>query len=461
MMKQLATSALTIVLATGGMMLWQWNVHSKQEDANRAEDVEQHIQIEQRENSLQVTQRITGLGEGMYPIKNPAAVQYYMEGTERPSGRLLVISEGSEPVLRYELPFDGGKSFELLEDWALMIGGDVITVRTRVDITVPSGQQGHWAAAGSLAGEVRKQFIDFYQFEREGPAFPLLYNQRDWDYKELKSGAFLYDDGTVKLDVEAFDRMLMEYWPNDGTVYIFTKHHRQNQQELLCIYNDSADLEKKLEAAYMDERVPFKGEQAKWQQAVIVNIAEDRQIGNAKSHAMAEELKKQLPEEEFLEFSEEVLAGEGPLDSAILDWHLSEAAGKRTSFFSDNKSAGTRLSPLYFLKAEPIYVEGAEIDGAVVELSDEELFPAREILEQAGYTMDYIDRKEVFVAKEGYNLRLFPDELVFIMNGTDYSVITPPVIDLDGRLLISESWLLELFGGMVEKDGKGFYIKFA
>ena len=71
-----------------------------------------------------------------------------------------------------------------------------------------------------------------------------------------------------------------------------------------------------------------------------------------------------------------------------------------------------------------------------------------------GFQYEIMDTGEILLTRADDMLRMYPGENVFILNRTDYSVKSIPIIFIQGELYIYENWLRDIFGiKLIEQQG--------
>ncbi len=458
MMRTLGISAFIIVLATSGMLLWQWEVHSKKEaldKESRAKTVQQHFRIQQNDESLRITQTMADVKKGKYTLENPLDAQVKVNGKKVSRNSVVVGKDDEDIVFQYTIPFNANQQSKMLKDWAMKLN-NIKTTATRVEMTVEGKRTGSWAAAAEPVGAVKKEYIDYYVFEGEGAGYPLYYQQGDLQNQKVEGGPSIYYEASLEPAVKQVKSAFTEYPAlKDCTVILTSKHQEEISKGLLMLKNanDAKDLDAKLADLYADSLFPFQNRHEKWQQEILVDLYNDSSVGGTKAKAMLAVLKEELYEPELHTFIE-VAHGEGsPLTTGRLDGILSNIKGKNTSFFTLNQRQQSALVPLYYVDKRELRLNGKPLQKEVYDQDDRLLFPLPALLEAAGYACDSGNPDHILITKGGDALRLYPDKNVFILNGADYSVSSSPITKISGEYYIFNHWLEEIFGAVsVEEE---------
>lgn len=440
-------------------MLWQWHVYSEvlgQSDEEKTTAVEQLIHIEQTNKRLSVEQTIVGLKAGTYNIGNPMEVAYTIKGENEMAPANVRVEEGqNEITFLYDIPFEWNGVSTLLTNWAVDLES-TDTVKTKVVLTVTADDKsGSWAAGAPLIGKVKKEKIDYYVFENEGPVYPLYYQSEELLYAKVENNlAIFYEEGS-QINVEKVTDLLGELSSLKNRIIILTsKHDSLNRDDILVLDNRLSIDQLRNELAFMEVNAvfPFQNDEERWQQFIIHNLAEDTYLGGVKAKEMLEILKRDLLEHEVDLFVQLVEGSNQPLSSTLLDELLSSALNKRTQFFSLNSKESEELIPLYFYDELNIVVNGVTLEEPIVYIDNKKLIPFLAIITQAGFQNEIMDSGEILLTRAEDTLRMYPDKNVFILNGTDYSVKTTPITVLQGKLYIYENWLRDIFGIKLKKQ---------
>ncbi|MEH6944995.1 copper amine oxidase N-terminal domain-containing protein [Bacillus sp. JJ722] len=451
-------TSIFILLATGGVLLWQWNVYSKDEEIiekNRQSVVDQHIQIQQNEETLQVSQSMSNLKKGKYKLENPSKVEIKVDGKKLSNNTVSIKEDEKNVTFNYSIPFNSKQRSMMLEDWALQLE-NVQTNKTKVEMTVESNRTGSWAAVADQIGKANKKYVDYYVFEGEGPVYSLYYQQGELHHEKMEDdGPNIYYEDSFKPAVKQVASKLGEFPDLQDSVVILTSKHQEGINQDLLMINDVNNAEKlnnQISQLYVNSTFPFKNEQEKWQQNILGNLYTNKSNGSPKTKAMVEILKKELYEPEIQSFIKIALAEEEPLTSARLDGILSNIKEKNTSFFQLNSNEKNSVIPLYYEDVREVVVNDKALQGKYYYQNDKLLLPLLPIMKEAGYTYDFISQDHILLTKDGESIRLYPNKNVFILNGIDYSLATAPLTIINDEYYLHADWLKDIFGMTVIED---------
>lgn len=458
MVRTFVTSILILLLATSGVLLWQWNVYSNDEEIiekNRQSVVDQHIQIQQNDQSLQVSQTMSDLKKGDYKLENGFNLAVSVDGKKLSNDTVSIKEDEKNVTFTYSIPFNTKQKSIMLEDWALQLQ-NVETNKTKVEMTVQGNRAGSWAAVADQLGKANKKYVDYYVFEGEGPVYPLYYQQGDLRHKKMEDdGPNIYYEDSYTPAVKQVATMLGKFPElKDSVVILTSKHEEEINQDLLMInnVNNAKKLNEKISHLYVNSTFPFENEQEKWQQNILGNLYTNQSNGSPKTKAMVEIIKKELYEPEIQSFINIALSEEEPLTSAKLDGILSNIKGKNTSFFQINSHEKNSVVPLYYDDVREVVVNDKPLKGKFYFQNDKLMLPFLPIMKEAGYTYDLIAKDHILLTKDGDSIRLYPNKNVFILNGIDYSLATTPLTIMNGEYYLYSDWLKDIFGMTVIED---------
>ena len=447
-----------LVIAVGAMMLWQWKVFSKEREQLEGEQTatEQLIHIEQTNKRLSVMQTFSGLNAGTYKIGNPMQIAYTIEGRDEMAPASVKVDEGeSEITFVYDIPFEGNEISRLLTGWAVELE-NTETVKTRVEIMVAEDRRaGSWAAGAPLIGKAKKEHIDYYMFENEGPVYPLYYQTGQLLFAKIAGATGLYYEEGARVD--EIETVLAESSLLENQFAILTSKHNSFESQNLYLLDNRQSIEQlknRIANMNIDAAFPFEEDEERWQQHVLHSLANEMESGSEKAKQMTRILKEGLLESEAASFIQSVKIVEQPLAAVVLDEVLSGALNKETAFFSLNSVETAELVPLFYYDERKLALNGTEIEQPIVYFENRRLVPFFPMISYAGFQYESIDTGEILLTRSGDTLRMYPGENVFIFNGTDYSVKSSPVIMLANELYIYENWLRDIFGvKLTEQQG--------
>lgn len=453
MRRTLYSLTFILLIVTSGILFWQWRVFSEGQEQSEKEKpsaVEQLIHIQQTNNRLSIKQTVLDLKAGNYAISNPMEVAYIIEGKDEMAPASVKVSEDQSSVtFIYDIPFNMNVSSRLFTDWAVVLD-DTVTVKTKVEVTVEADNRlGSWAAGAPLIGKAKKENIDYYVFEENGPIYPLYYQSSELLFTKLNDKTSVFYEESGKINIEQLENVLSEFPTLQGRTSILTSKHNDALTEDLIIFNNTrsvVQLSETLAYIHVNTILPFQNEEERWQQHIIGDLAEGTKLGGEKAGQMAHILKMNLLENDLELFVNSVMEEKKPLSSGLLDQELSEVLDKNTAFFSLNSVETAPLVPLYFYDERTVVMNGVHIEEPLLYIDNRKLVPFLSIVSQAGFHYEIFDSGDVLLTKGEDILRMYPDEKVFILNGIDYSVKTAPITMIQSKLYIYDSWLHDIFG---------------
>ncbi len=458
MQKLFAASLFMLLIATTGILVWQWDMYSDSKDAAASSGgVRQTVTISQGKDSIQITQTIDSLPKGNYTIHNPMKASFTLDGTGMSDNAVEIKKDGGSITFAYALPLKANGNSKLFSNWAIGLNG-VETVSSSVEITSEKGIGGSWGAAAKQIGSVNKEYIHYVLFEKEGPLFPIFYEVGKLSYIRLEAGPYLYypEDSTV--NIPALENAFESYDTLQDKTILFTSNHPPSAGEEMLIMgngNNAAILKQILTSQYADSLAAFSDGKEKWLQYVVLDslkLAADEK--GTKASELVRMLETQIPRHIWISFQESLLAQDQPLTAVKLDELLSKASGRKTAFFYLNRDQYAKTVPLYFDMNKQLLVNGKIVSGTVLLMQNRKWVPLEELAKCIGFHYQRINGSELLLQKGQDILRFYPGEPVFILNGIDYTTESEPVLSFGGKVYISETALRSIFGGVIAEDAQ-------
>ncbi|WP_019242427.1 MULTISPECIES: stalk domain-containing protein [Bacillus] len=462
--KIFTTNIFIILLATSGILFWQWHVYSEEKESSShlpISQVEQNVQVQHNSQLLQVTQKISNLQKGTYHIANPLKVKYTIDGQENATNILSVKDDMQTITFYYTIPVSLNDGSILLKDWVLKLDQSK-TVKSTIEVVESNSNQGSWASDSTQVGYVNKEFIDYYVFEKEGPVPAIYYQMGNLKLSDNEAGPIIYYEEGMKPNVKKIASIFSEYPTLQNFVVVFTTKEKEQVTEQFIILNNADNLQHlnvKLSNIYLDSIFPFKNQQEKWQQKILNNLYSNKKSGTKKVLVMENVLRDDLTEEKLEKFIDSIMKTEKPLSSAKVDQILSTIKNKRTTFFSDNKNENKPLIPIVYFDLRKVTFNQKPIHAEMVYKDDSKLLPLKSILTADGFVYNQINQGHILLTKDGDSLRLYPGKNVFILNDTDYSVTSPPIVNIGNEMYIYNYWLEDIFGVIVLEEDNEIIVK--
>ncbi|MBD3106845.1 hypothetical protein IEO70_00445 [Bacillus sp. AGMB 02131] len=458
MRKALYLLTFILVMTVGAIVMWQWKVYSEAKGLSEKTQTsaEQFIRVEQTSKRLSVIQTFSGLEAGTYKVANPMGVAYTIEGRDEMAPVSVVVGEDeSEIIFVYDIPFEPNRPGKILVDWAVELI-DIETRKTRVEITVTGDKRaGSWAAGAPLIGNAKKDYIDYYMFENEGSVYPIYYQNGQLMYLEVRDMVGLYYEEGTK--IEEMKQLLQESSFLANHFIVLTSKHDPSDRQNLFLLDSRQSMDKhksRFANMEMNAAFSFADDNERWLQKVLNSLVNDAEPGGAKAGQLVQVLKQNLLDYEMDAFIKSIEEMKQPLTAKLLDGALSSAVNKNTSFFSLNNLESAAMVPLFYYDERKILLNGAQSEQPIVYIDKKKAVPFLAIISNAGFQYEQMETGEVFLTRAEDTLRMYPGEKVFILNGTDYSVKSPPIFMLGQELYIYENWLRDIFGiKLAEQQG--------
>ena len=181
---------------------------------------------------------------------------------------------------------------------------------------------------------------------------------------------------------------------------------------------------------------------------------------NAKSKAMAEELRNTLSAEETVDFIS-YFSKVRKLDASGLDEYLSSVKGRNTKFFLQNSTGDQEVFPLLFTDPRSVIVNGKVRDDLeVVVKNDEHLFPLVPTMAALGYkTKVGTDLTVMQYSSDTSNYNFNLKNKTFILNGQSFGLLENPFQYIHGEWYLEKRWFHGIFKVKVSEKDESFILE--
>lgn len=447
------TLLLLLLLITGGVLTWQWNVFSdKTSDSNSSTyKASETIRMTITNQNIEINHEISGLPAGSYSLQNLKSKQISCQENKKDcmiSGKGQIKANGGNIQLTYSLKKSKASAY-VLNKWAIELQG-VKMSKTRVEITHYGKNTGIWAASAHIVGQTKKENISYFVFEGNEGIFPLYFQNKELKKVEYK-GFMVYGDSS-KTVIQAAKR----YEVKTPFTFIITNKISSFTSKYLLIRPSKGHIVDVLSGRYYHTNYHFKNKKEKWLQSLIGAYVLDEKI-EGKSKKMMTELTKQLSGEQLVAFTSLLKEKRGQeFSTNELDKLLSDVTGLKSDYFYRNKSENRPLSPLYFINNVKWYDQkgvGSEVES--ITMNSKRYFSFTQVTRNLGFTTVPISDSQIYLTDGTRSFRLYPGESTFLYNGKAYSIKGELLMELNNKFYIGEEYLLKIFNIMVrEKDNE-------
>jgi hypothetical protein len=468
MMRTFLTSMLLLMMAIGGMLFWQWNVYSKKEGSPVQEKKllsEQVLIMSDENRALNIKHTIKKIQKGSYKLLNPLNVDIKCENPKAceitTDGQLLVKKYSSEVTFRYSIPFASNARAFLLQNWAIQLNG-IEMGKTRVELTLKFNRKGDWGAGGQLIGKTKKEYINYYVFQNDGPIFPIYHQVNELAYNKISDKIHVYYDTSIPFERDKLEKVLTDLPQFSSATVILTNQHKEVMDDTFMILPAMPNyqaLSEKLFVRHIEKIFPFKNKNEKWLQSVLANVMYNKSFGGEKVKLLTATLRKELGANGIETFADTVKNMKKPLSAVSLDDAFSKVKGLKTHFFSQNHRENTPFYPLRYEDNRKILVNRNVIKDGLIYFENKRLYPFQQVVTMLDYEYSVIDQNQILLSKNDNLLRFFLNENVFIYNEEDYGVRTNPLTKIGNKIYIEEEWLQDLFGVTIKNQADTILIE--
>jgi hypothetical protein len=459
-MKYALSIFTTLAIIIGALLFVQYQVHSTQVDYDSKDfQFAQEIEIDYRNNSLDVRQTFKNLPTGEVAITIPAAAQAvdcFLE-TENSCKRLdlnkmhILPGETKSQTISYVIPLtvDLSQNQTFRNIFATLDNGTV--QYSTVHISTDSATNGQWVMGIPLVGEQQLSLVNYTMFSGKGNVADLYWDTQKIAQTNLHEQITLYTPYSVS--AEFIEDVQQMKWLNDSFISIVQGNPIYSGERILFMEEvtlqtvQTAILYAQLEQLYQfDENVPL------WLKEVVMSSMTDELIGSEKAQAITSTLKEKLGEKQWRVWQTKLSTFEGKaLSVEMLNEALSEVLNNQTNYFVKNSEVDY-VYPFYYIDGRPLIVNGSEpltID--LIFYEGKVLYNADQLLPALGYTA-YVGENGYYVNSESRIFRFPQGHNFYVYNQRRYETTSEPFTILDGEHYIEESWFQRLFLVNIKKQ---------
>lgn len=442
------TILLVLLLVTGGVLVWQWNVYSNHQTDSKTFEVNETIRMSVTNQTITINHEFEGLPKGDYSLQNTKELKISCREDKTKcemANKDHLKTNGGKIVLTYSFKTPQAAAY-VLNNWAVQIK-DVKMNQTQIELTHYGKHVGIWAAGANLMGQTKKENISYFVFTGKDGIFPLYYQN-----KELKNIEYNGYTGYG----ESADRVLKaakQYEVKTPFTFIISNKVDSFTAKSLLIRSSGEKMIQVLRNRFYNTYYPIKNHDEKWLQSLIGAYVLDEKV-EGKSKILRGELSKQLSKDEQALFISLMKKHRGHDFSArYLDQLLSEVTGMKSEYFYRNKSEKRPLSPLYFTNNAKWYDhqgKGSNIEA--ITMNSKRYYSLTQVTEHLGFKILPISRTYIYLTNGTQSFRLYPGKNTFLYNDKAYSIKGELLKELNGKFYIREEYLLKIFNILVREQ---------
>lgn len=459
-MKYIVSFFSVLVLLIGGVLFFQYQVFSDQEDSELEEfTYNQEIDVVLRGDSLDIRHQFKNLPNQAVSINWPEQAQNpdcFIE-KENSCKRLsddyskFEKSDIQNQSISYIIPLQGGlKSNQLLKNIFVTLENGIVS-HTTVHVTTDQSVKGTWITGLPLVGQQSLSLVNYTMFSGTGPVYELYYQAGEMYHQEKDDLITVYSPNPIQDDLmKQFDEIKLM---NDEHIAVVLNSNLNSQGSRILFTNQSSVEAMKeeifltqLNMKYQFENVP------NWVREVLASFLTGSEIGGEKAKEITVTLKNRMTDSQLKLWNEKLQELEGKkIDASTLDKLLSEVCGNHTQYFEANASTDG-VYPLLFNDTRDVYVNSNLVKDVEVIFKDGQvLYSADTLLKHLGYETK-IGENGFYVENDARQFRFPIDHAFYVYNQRRYNTVSQPIKIVSGKYYIEESWLQKLF--LVEVDKK-------
>lgn len=467
-MKYILSFFSLLVLIIGGLLFFQYQVYSNQEEDKKSDFVYvQEIDIVYRGDSLDIRHHFRNLPNWTISINWPEQAvnaDCFIESKtscNRLSKDFSTFQKSDIPnqSISYIIPIKGGlKSSQLLKDIFVTLENGSVS-HTTVHITTDHSVQGTWVTGLPLVGRQSLSLVNYTMFSGTGTIHELYYQEETLQSKEIDGFLTIYSPNPIQNDMIK-QLKEMKFLDDEHIAIVYGSNlSRMQGSRVLLTGNLPIDALKKeilltqLHMKYQFNNVPL------WATEAVAALLLDTEIGGEKAKEIAATLKNQMTKEQLKNWKEKLKALEGKqIDLALLDNLLSEVFENHTQYFQSNAETDG-VHPLLFKDNRHVLVNNQLTEDVEVIFKDGlVLYSADSLLKHLGYETR-MGEKSYYVNNDIRQFRFPLNHGFYVYNQRRYNTVSQPVKDIAGKYYIEESWVEKLFFVEIEKMKDAISIK--
>ncbi len=444
---------LILLLFTGGVLLWQWNIYtdSKSDLDSKTTEADETIRMSVTDQDIKIIHEITSLPAGNYDLQNIEGKQLSCLEDKKEckiTNKDKLQTTGGSIQLTYSLKKSKASAF-VLNNWAVQIK-DVKMNQTQVEITHYGKNVGVWVAGARNVGQTKKKNISYFVFTGNDGVFPLFY--RNKGLKKVENNGFTVYGSSANAVIKA----AKQYEVKTPFTFVISNNVDSFTSEFLLIRPNKDYILEVLSNRFYNKNYPFKNKQEKWLQSLIGAYVVDEEV-EGKTKKLMIELSKQLSKVQQDYFASLLKENRGhDFSASYLDKLLSEVTGMESDYFIRNKSEKHLISPLYFMN-HAIWYDAKEKGAAIesITMNNKRYYSLTQVTKHLGFKMERVSSTHIYLTDGSRSFRLYPGKSTFLYNEKAYSIKGELLKELNNKFYISEEYMLKIFNILIrEKDNE-------
>ncbi|KGP92339.1 hypothetical protein N780_00055 [Pontibacillus chungwhensis BH030062] len=454
------------------LVLYQWSMYTygDQEADASAPSPKTNVRITHEGASVYVEQSFTAVREGTYSLRIPEGIKniecVYEEGKPcllEKSSTVVTVSANKELHFTYELPFED-------EDWisgvwfiGLERNDSFVPIEIEVSVIEKQPSKWLWMSPGLEVAQIKKDHIDFYQWEeRKADSFP-LYPFEAEGYSEQQKGLITFYSKD-RLPEKTLEQIQDVYEPLSDEPLIVIVGSKSKPSQKGVIHVASLNLHSFKESWYYSlltagSSVP---EEMKWLIDSVVAYAANTSPNTEKGKKIKTALIEQLTEKESEKFLTSLSREEETQIPTYLDEMLGEVKGLETSFFKENMSLETPYVPLYFYETKDILVNSnpVKVSWRPIKINGDRFYPLGGLATLIDMDITGIPSENVYIVRKADDTWRFSlNKQTYIENEESFGIASEVLIQVNKEVYIQERYMKDILRIDVQEGNQTLYIK--
>ncbi|KGR80461.1 hypothetical protein [Ureibacillus manganicus] len=459
-MKYAVSFFIVLLFIVSGLLFFQYQVYSDKLEAGQGEfTYTQEIEIDYRNESLDIRQHFKNLPKQKIAIRwpnhatNPDCFLESEQTCERLSEdkTKFEIGDSRSQSLSYVIPLDGAlQPKQLLKDLFVSLENGNVTYST-IHISTDSAITGQWITGLPLIGQQSLSLVNYSMFSGEGNVKEIYYQSDNLQLQKSTDVISIYSKEALG---DQFNQSLQDIqFLNDEHVAIVHGENLTSQQGERIIFLKDLTIEalnQSVLLSQIDSLYDFT-DNPSWVKEVVAAFLTGSVTGDGKSSKVVNGLIEKMSDkqlEKWIQSLKEIESAK--ISTKLLDEKLSEVFGQHTNFFSLNETVED-VYPLLFSDERQLMVDNYNAEDVRLVYQNGLLYySSDEILTMLGYKVSD-GENGYYVNNELRQFRFPNDHNFYVFNQRRYDTISDPIINLEGKRYIEESWLQRLFLVEIEK----------
>ncbi len=460
-MKFIVRTVLVLLIVNGLLIYMHYNqAEDFDSTGSKINTYSQEIEVINRPDALYIRHHFRGMSNTRHEIVWPATSinrSCYLADAvscDRLDENSTAFLEGGNErqSISYELPKQGPMNKPVLfKDPFTALHGSTV-VFTLFHMTDETGIGGLWINGLKRIGTKGMATIDYSLFSGSGEVKDLYWQKNNLPLLYAGDRLSVFGkDGDAEQLLEV-DHALKWIDADYSTVVIDNVNPAVSSARFIVSENPGVEkvADQFLTAAmYKRFTIPQK---ERLTAEMTASILGKKPTGSDKARRLYQTLTESVRVEELEKVRQLLsdLSGQ-EINATVLDGLTGEVTGFKTSYFKRNSQGDTAIHPFLIEDSRKTHFEGQDFSDIRVIFKDgKTLYPAKKILNAAGYTVTS-NEQSIYIENDIRKFRFPKNELFYVYNERKYDVVTMPFEVLEGDFYFEESWFKRLFLLSIEK----------